>query len=153
MAPADDSNDGWQYRVNPLHQHYVVDCMKFVKGVNFDKNHVFLREDLTSLRPNHIVHWLQKRAYGKPDITDADRPTKGRAGSLEKAKGGVDLFYKVSGKRLDGCGNVQISKGRNGTGYDCLPNGTTEPSCFPVPRNHRLANYTAYSRFWGICLG
>lgn len=93
MATPVANDDGWVYRINELHQPYIVDCMKFVLGQPFEKTAIFTREQLVALRPVDIVRWLQNRAYGKPDITDQDRPTQARSGSIEKAKGAVSACH------------------------------------------------------------
>ena len=63
MASVPPNDDGWVYVINPLHQAYVVDLFKFIKGQDFDKDAHFTREDFCALRPIDIVRWLQQRAY------------------------------------------------------------------------------------------
>ena len=95
LAPADDADDEWTYTINKYHQAYVVDCMKFFEGRHYPKDAVFTRAQLMALKPKDICRWLKNRAYGKPDITDDDRPTQ-RAGTLGKARDGVSACHPNS---------------------------------------------------------
>ena len=74
------------------YQPYLVAFMSFRNDVQYPKDQVFTDEQLNNITPEQIVAYLNKRAYGKTDPTEDERPTKQRDSTLAQAKKAISFF-------------------------------------------------------------
>ena len=54
----------------------------YIDGITYEKEHVFDQDRLAAIVPEDVVRFLNYKAYGCPNPTESDRPTKGRSHAL-----------------------------------------------------------------------
>ena len=90
-----DEDDGWTYPVGHIYQPVMVEFMSFLNGAEeYEKNHVFTREQVVKVRPIDIKRFLCRKAYKNPDpdIANGARPIHGRSDSLYYVKKALSYY-------------------------------------------------------------
>ena len=53
---------------------------------------IFTQEQLLTITPEQLCRWMKKKVYGTPDPGPEDKPTEGRASSIQFAKKAISSF-------------------------------------------------------------
>lgn len=93
-------DEEWEYPVNNVYQHYIVECMhlkhikmgKVTAETEYPKTMQFSKDELLTLTPSDIKRYLYFKAFHKTHPGPDDYPKFHRAGSLSKVKQGVSWF-------------------------------------------------------------
>jgi hypothetical protein len=74
------------------YKNILVAFMSHEDGVEYDKHHVFVQQELSNITPDDLVRWMCLKAYGTAVPAEGDNPIHGRSSSLEHYKKAISSF-------------------------------------------------------------
>ena len=111
-----DGDDEWSFPKKKEYHSSIRDLMGFIHGCKYPGSTIqFTKEQLLAIKLRHIRDFLSIKVYGTAAPGPTDRPTKGRANSLEYHKKAISFYMPnahpwVSVAGQPGHGNPTKSK-------------------------------------------
>ena len=75
-----------------LYKNTLVAFISYRDYQQYDKGHVFTREELAAVTADEVLGWFNYKAFGMPTPTLDDRPTQCRSNSLKYWKKALSHF-------------------------------------------------------------
>ena len=79
-------------RDNALYVPYLVSFMSFFHGIQYEKDHVFIDEEIAEATATDVERYMRMKAYGSAERVAEDRPTLCRSNTLEVIKRSISFF-------------------------------------------------------------